>query len=202
MKLPKSLQNVVDGFESLPGIGPKSAQRLAFYMLRMPKDEVEHFAKSVSEIKDKTQICKKCFNVSDHELCDVCSDTSRDSSILCIVESPLDVLALEKTNFKGMYHVLHGVLNPLAGIGPEEIFLEQLFDRLEEKIPEIKEIIIATNTSLEGESTAMYIFKEIRSRYKEKVKTTRIGKGLPIGADIEYADEQTLGDALNGRISY
>ncbi|OGC52040.1 recombination protein RecR [candidate division WWE3 bacterium RIFCSPLOWO2_01_FULL_39_13] len=203
MKLPKSIQDVVDGFESLPGIGPKTAQRLAFYLLRMPKDDVEHFGHAVNEIKSKTQICEKCFNVSEEKTCDVCGDDLRDRSVLCVVESPLDVLAMEKSGYKGLYHVLHGVLNPIAGIGPDEIFLDQLFTRLGSSDSiKIKEIILATNTSLEGESTAMYIAKGLKERFDGKIKVSRIGKGLPIGADIEYADEQTLNDALSGRIQY
>lgn len=204
MNLPKSLQNVVDGFFALPGIGPKSAQRLAFYILRMPKDDVLRFSKALIDLKEKTQICNNCFNVSDSELCEVCGDSTRDHKTICVVESPLDVLALEKANYKGTYHVLHGVINPIAGIGPEEIFLKQLFDRLSDLnfSTDIIEVILANNTSLEGESTAIYIHNEIKRRHGNNVRVTRIGKGLPIGADIEYADEGTLNDALRGRISY
>ena len=202
MNLPKSLQNVVDGFSSLPGIGPKSAQRLAFYLLRMPKDDVLRFSKSLLDLKEKTQICKLCFNVGDSDLCEVCGDFTRDHKTVCVVESPLDALALEKANYKGIYHVLHGVINPIAGIGPEEIFVMQLFDRLDEGGSVITEIILANNTSLEGESTAIYIHNEIKKRHGNNIRVSRIGKGLPIGADIEYADEGTLNDALRGRINY
>lgn len=205
MKLPKSLQNVVDGFEMLPGIGPKSAQRLAFYLLRMPKDDVVRFANSLLEIKTKTHICKNCYNVGDDELCEICSDLNRQHNIICVVESPLDVLAIERSGYKGAYHVLHGVINPLAGVGPEEIFIEQLFDRLQNDTDsnmKVNEIILATSTSLEGESTAMYINREIRKRNHSNLKVTRIGKGLPIGADIEFADEGTLSDALSGRSNF
>lgn len=202
MNLPKSLQNVVDGFSSLPGIGPKSAQRLAFYILRMPKDDVLRFSKALVDLKEKTQICKVCFNVGDSEVCEVCGDSTRDRKTVCVVESPLDVLALEKANYKGVYHVLHGVINPIAGIGPEEIFLQQLFDRLDDFAFGISEVILANNTSLEGESTAIYIHNEIKKKHGNDIRVTRIGKGLPIGADIEYADEGTLNDALRGRISY
>lgn len=202
MNLPKSLQNVVDAFASLPGIGPKSAQRLAFYLLRMPKDDVGRFSDALRNLKEHTKICEKCFNVGDDDLCAVCSDTARDSSTICIVESPLDVLAIEKSSYKGIYHVLHGVINPIAGIGPDEIFIPQLFDRISslDEIP--TEIILATGTSLEGETTSMYIYKEVRKRYDDKIRVTRIGKGLPIGAEIEYADEGTLSDALAGRSTY
>jgi len=202
MKLPKSLQNVVDAFESLPGIGPKTAQRLAFYLLRLPSDDVLKFSKSLGDMKEKTTICEKCFNVGDQDLCEVCSDSDRESGIICVVESPLDVLALERSGYKGVYHVLHGVINPIAGIGPDEIFFEQLMERVQGDTDGIKEIIIATNTSLEGESTAMYIHKEMRNRFDNKIRVSRIGKGLPMGADIEYADEDTLKDSLAGRLSY
>lgn len=202
MNLPKSLQNVVDAFSSLPGIGPKSAQRLAFYLLRMPKDDVLRFSKALIDLKEKTQICSTCFNVGDSDLCEVCGDSTRDRKMVCVVESPLDVLALEKTNYKGIYHVLHGVINPIAGIGPEEIFIQQLFDRLSDSNSGITEVILANNTSLEGESTAIYIHNEIKKKHGNDIRVSRIGKGLPIGADIEYADEGTLNDALRGRINY
>lgn len=202
MNLPKSLQNVVDAFSSLPGIGPKSAQRLAFYLLRMPKDDVGRFSDALGNLKDNTKICEKCFNVGDDTLCAVCSDSTRDFSTICIVESPLDVLAIEKSNYKGVYHVLHGVINPIAGVGPDEIFIPQLFERVSGHDGVPSEIILATGTSLEGETTSMYIYKEIRNRYGDKIRVTRIGKGLPIGAEIEYADEGTLSDALAGRSTY
>lgn len=206
MNLPKSIQDVVDSFEMLPGIGPRTAQRLAFYLLRLPEFDVMRFAKSVEDLKSKTQICKSCYNVSEDEVCDICENLSRDHRQLCIVESPLDVLALEKSGYKGIYHVLHGVINPLAGIGPEDIFMNQLFSRVQNILGGEEfigiELIIATGTSLEGESTAMYIHKEAKKRFEDRVKVTRIGKGIPIGADIEFADEQTLNDALQGRVSY
>ena len=144
MNLPKSLQNVVDSFASLPGIGPKTAQRLAFYLLRVPKDDVLRFADSLSALKEKTQICEKCFNVGDARVCAVCEDLSRDQSVICVVESPLDLLAIEKSDYKGVYHVLHGVINPVAGIGPEEIFIQQLLDRVGQGDPKITEIIIVS----------------------------------------------------------
>jgi recombination protein RecR len=201
MKLPKSLQNVVDGFEQLPGIGPKTAQRLSFHLLRMPLDEVQKFAESLKDLKEKTVICKNCYNVGDSDLCEVCKDPLRNSQIICVVESPLDLLALEKSNFKGIYHVLHGAINPIAGIGPEEIFIGQLIDRLKGGTS-VTEVILATSTSMEGEATAMYIRKQMVDSGLSSIKVSRIGKGLPIGSDIEYADENTLRDALSGRISY
>lgn len=198
MNLPKSIQDVVDAFASLPGIGPKTAQRLAFYMLRIPKDDLLRFSDSLKSLKEKTIICAKCFNVGDDNICDVCRNESRDQNTLCVIETPLDLIAIEKSGYKGLYHVLHGVLNPVAGIGPDEIFLNQLFPRLNN----VDELIIATSTSLEGESTAMYIYREIKKQELQKVKVSRIGKGLPLGADIEYADERTLSDALLGRMVY
>ncbi len=200
MNLPRYLQNVIDSFEMLPGIGPKSAQRLAFYLMRLPEGEVNKFAEALENLKKSAKVCKKCFNISEDEYCMVCSDSHRDNSLICVVESSLDLVALEKSNYKGVYHVLGGVINPIAGIGPEEIYIPQLFRRLEEE-PEVREIILATGTSLEGEATAMYIFKEVKKRF-EHIKISRIGKGLPIGADIEYADEGTLSDALAGRVLY
>lgn len=199
MKLPKVLQNVIDSFEQLPGIGPKSAQRLAFYMLRMPKEDVMKFSNALADLKEKTIICSRCYNVGDDELCEVCSDSQRENHVVCVVESPLDLLALEKSRYSGLYHVLHGVLNPMAGIGPDEIFIDALFKRIEEE--DITEVILATGTSLEGEATAMYIKKNIKDQYPE-VKLTRIGRGLPVGVDIEYTDQVTLNDALNSRVEY
>lgn len=203
MNLPKSIESVVEAFEMLPGIGPKTAQRLAFYMLRLPQDDITRISKAFAELKEKTLICKTCFNVSETEICEICENESRDHSIICVVENPLDLLAIEKSGFKGSYHVLHGVINPLAGVGPEEIFIPQLIARISslvEKNPIAAEIIIATGTSLEGDMTAVYITREINKKFENRIKISRIGKGLPIGADIEFADEQTLSDALNGRV--
>lgn len=205
MNLPKSMQNVADAFSSLPGIGPKSANRLAFYLLRIPKDDVIRFSEALKDLKEKTQICQKCFNVGESEICNICESDSRDKSTICVVETPLDLIAVENSGFKGNYHVLHGVINPMAGIGPDEIFIAQLLRRVKNNFEGdegLKEIILATSTSLEGESTAMYISKEIKNLFDDKVKITRIGKGLPIGADIEYTDERTLNDAMSGRVNY
>lgn len=199
MKLPKALQGVIEGFEQLPGIGPKSAQRLAFHLMRLPEDEVNAFAKAIFDLKSKTLICKNCYNVSEDELCQICSDNKREVSLICVVESPLDLLAIEKSKYNGVYHVLHGVINPMAGIGPDEIFIKQLEERLANE--KFEEVILATSTSLEGEATAMYIKTRLNELYPN-VKISRIGRGLPIGADIEYADENTLRDALNGRVNY
>lgn len=200
MNLPRYIQNVIDSFEMLPGIGPKTAQRLAFYMMRLPEAEVLKFSDALKTLKESSNSCKRCFNISDSDLCDVCQDSARDNSIICVVESPLDLIALEKSQYKGVYHVLNGVINPIAGIGPEEIYIMQLFTRLETE-PDVREIILATGTSLEGEATAMFIYKEVKKRF-DHIAVSRIGKGLPIGADIEYADEGTLSDALAGRSQY
>ncbi len=205
MNLPKSMQNVADAFASLPGIGPKTAKRLAFYLLRVPKEDVLRFSESLKDLKEKTKICENCFNVGDSELCNICNDSSRDSSTICVVETPLDLIAIDKSGYKGTYHVLHGVINPMAGIGPDEIFISQLLKRVRDKNKtenKIREIILATSTSLEGESTAMYISKEIKKDFHNEMTITRIGKGLPIGADIEYTDERTINDALSGRVTY
>lgn len=204
MTLPKSIQDLAESFEMLPGIGPKTALRLAFYLLKLPTDDVERFSDSLLGVKTKTKICADCFNVCDSEVCAICENPARDKDVICIVESPLDVIALEKSGFNGVYHVLHGFINPMAGIGPEEIFIPQFFNRLSklnESGATISEVIIATSTSMEGESTAMYINREISKNYEE-IKVSRIGKGLPIGADIEFADEKTLSDAIDGRTKY
>ncbi len=202
MDLPKSIQDLVESFEMLPGIGPKTAQRLAFYVLRLPVDDVKRFSESVNAIKENTKICKECFNVAEGELCSVCANPSRGRQTICVVESPLDVIALEKSGYKGVYHVLHGFINPIAGVGPDEIFIPQLFNRLSllgEAGVQVSEIILATSTSMEGESTSMYINREIVKNYGDSIKVSRIGKGLPMGADIEFADERTLSDAIQGR---
>ena len=199
MKLPKYIQDVIDCFESLPGIGPKSAQRLGLYLIRLPESEVLKFAESFKKLKQDHRFCSECFNLSEGDLCEICKEVlERDTRQICVVESPLDLIAFERSNYKGIYHVLHGVINPIAGIGPEEIFLNQLFARLQRNSA-IKEVILATGTSLEGETTSMFISREIKARFPN-VEVSRLGKGLPVGADIEYADEGTLGDALSSRV--
>ncbi len=197
MKIPKAVQATIESFEKLPGIGPKTAQRLTFYLLHVPEYEIEKFAQSLSNLKTGTQICSTCFTVGESDPCEICSDNSRDQGLICVVEEPLDVLALEKSGkYKGVYHVLHGRIDPLNNIGPEEIYIAQLLERIKEN--EISEVILATNPTMEGEATAMYIDKQIKS-VKPDLMTTRIGRGLPIGADIEYADEITLQRAMEGR---
>lgn len=201
MKIPKAIENVIESFERLPGIGPKSAQRLGFYLLRVPQSDLDDFAQSLTDLKKNTMMCKTCFNIGNTEECEVCMDQQRDHTLMCIVEDPLDVVAFEKSDkFHGVYHVLHGVVDPLNSIGPDDIFIPQLMKRLSTD-DATTEIIIATNPTMEGEATAMYIVKEIQ-KSSPTIKITRIGRGLPVGADIEYADEVTLGRALEGRREY
>ncbi len=201
MRSVKPIQRVIDNLESLPGIGPKTAQRLAYYLLRMPADRVERFGQSLLQLKEETQICQRCFNVDQSNPCSVCEDRTRDRQVICVVESPLDLLAIERGGkYGGLYHVLHGVVNPLAGIGPDDIYLPQLLKRLKEE--QIDELIIATNPSLEGEATAVLLSNRVKEMSNgHVVKVTRIGRGLPTGADLEYADDVTLTQALEGRRS-
>ncbi len=198
MRSIKPIQRVVDNLESLPGIGPKTAQRLAYYLLRLPQDRLDRFAASIEGVKKETKVCQKCFNVDTYDPCSICSDSSLDHKTVCVVETPLDLLALERSDgYSGVYHVLHGVINPLNNIGPNDIYLPQLISRV--KGAEIEELILATNPSMEGEATAMYIANKVKEIAGEKIKITRIGRGLPTGADLEYADELTLNRAMEGR---
>lgn len=198
----KPIAKLIDHLERLPGIGPKTAQRLAYYMLRFPQDRLENFGETIERLKKETKFCEICYNIDDQSPCKVCEDDSRSIRTLCVVESPLDVLALEKSNgFDGKYHVLHGVINPLNNVGPGDLYLPQLLERLESE--PVEELIMATNPSMEGEATAMYIVNKIREMQEEnkmgEIRITRIGRGLPTGADVEYADEITLSKALEGR---
>ncbi|MFC1632995.1 recombination mediator RecR [Patescibacteria group bacterium] len=196
--VPQPLQDVINSFAKLPGVGPKSASRLAYYLLKSSKEDLEFFAEAVGNMKEKLTSCKTCFTISETDSCGICSDTKRDEDTLCIVEEPLDIVAIEKAGiYNGKYHVLNGSLNPMEGIGPEDLKLKELEKRLEDE--HVKEIIIATNATLEGETTARYIAK---LPVAEKIKITRIARGLPAGSDIEYADEITLGRALEGRTQY
>ncbi len=197
MKIPKAVQATIESFEKLPGIGPKTAQRLTFYLLHVPEYEIEKFAMSLKNLKTGTIICSICFTVGETDPCEICSDKSRDQGLICVVEEPLDVLALEKSGkYKGVYHVLHGRIDPLNNIGPEEIYIKQLLNRVTGG--EATEVVLATNPTMEGEATAMYIDKQIKG-LNPTLRITRIGRGLPIGADIEYADEITLQRAMEGR---
>lgn len=200
MRIPKAIQDVIETFEKLPGIGPKSAQRLTFYLLHVPQSELDRMASSFEQLKKGTKLCSICLSIDEVDPCSICSDPKREQDIICVVEQPLDVLALEKSGkYKGVYHVLHGRIDPLNNIGPDEIYISQLFNRL--KHTPVKEIILATNPTMEGEGTAMYIAKQLKSQ-NEDLKITRIGRGLPIGADLEYADSTTLDRAMEGRSSY
>ena len=198
MKVPKSVASLIEAFESLPGIGPKTAARLTYYLLHAPDILSQKLAQAAAELKVKTKVCSICQNITEVDPCEVCEDPSRDQSIICVVEDPLDVWAIEKSgSFNGIYHVLHGVIAPLDNIGPEELKISELLKRL--KGHEIRELIMATNPSMEGEATAMYIQRLIKPL---GLKITRIARGIPIGAEIEYADEVTVRRALEGRKEY
>ncbi len=205
MRLPKPITTLIDHFERLPGIGPKTAQRLTFYILRFPQEELENFARALTELKSKTKTCSICKNVGEADPCEICSDSSREQTLIAVVSSPLDALAIERAGFNGLYHVLHGVIDPLNNIGPDELYISDLLKRLNNSSAwEQLEVILATNTSMEGESTAMYITKLIRDSGFDsgQVKITRIARGLPVGGDVEYADDSTLQKALDGRSDF
>lgn len=198
--LPKSVTKVVESFERLPGIGPKTAQRLAFYLLHVPEDEIKRFADSLVALKANTVLCSVCKNVTEGDPCQICSDPRRDHTMICLVEQPTDVLSIERTNaFRGVYHVLHGSIDPLNNIGPDEIYIDDLLKRLKNQTEPVTELIFAMNPTMEGEATAMYIQKQLTGT---DVKITRLAHGIPIGGDIEYADEITLKRALEGRRDY
>ena len=190
-----SLTRLVDELNKLPGIGPKSAQRLAYFIIRLPPEEAIALADAITNVKQAVGFCQQCQNLADVALCPVCADSRRHQDQLCVVEDPLDVLALERTHCdRGLYHVLHGVISPLNGIGPEQLKLRELFARLEGG--QVKELIIATNPTLEGEATAMYIRRHLAS---SAVKVSHLARGLPVGGSLEYADELTLSRAFQGR---
>lgn len=200
MQIPNTIRKLVESFEKLPGVGPKTAQRLTFYLLHVPQGQLDIFAQSLSNLKRDTLICSNCFMTDEKDPCSICSDKERDSATICVVEEPLDVLALEKNGkYKGLYHVLHGKIDPLNNIGPDEIYIAALLKRLKAQL--VNEIILATNPTMEGEATAMYIAKQIRTINPE-VKITRIGRGLPVGGDLEYADDITLQRAMEGRSDF
>ena len=189
------IAKLIEEFEKLPGIGPKSAQRLAFHVVNLPAEKAMGLANAIKEAKEKVRYCTICGNLTDKDPCLVCSSGSRDHGVICVVENPRDIVAMEKTReFKGLYHVLHGAISPMEGIGPEDIKIKELLARLQSG--EIREIIIATNPNIEGEATAMYIAKLLKPL---GIKTTRIAHGVPVGGDLEYADEVTLARALQGR---
>lgn len=189
------LEVLIEQFERLPGIGRKSAQRLAFYVLNMPKEQAKKFSSAILNAHDNIKRCNICCNLTDSEKCSICSNTSRNQNIICVVEDTRDVMAIERTGeFDGLYHVLHGVISPMNGIGPDDLSIKELIARL--KNPDISEIIMATNPTVEGEATSMYLSRLIKPM---NIRTTRLAYGVPVGAVLEYADEITLSKALEGR---
>jgi len=195
-RLPKSIQNVIDEFSRLPGVGPKSAARICFYLLSKSEGDIKALADSVYNLKRNLKTCTQCFNFAESEPCKICADSERNNSIVCVVEEPLDVLAIERGGFDGLYHVLGGSISPISGIGPDDLRISELIDRLRADSDKIKEVILATNPSLEGEATAVYLSDRIRPL---EIKVTRLARGLPVGGDLEYADELTLSRSLEGR---
>ena len=197
MLLPESIQSLINSLERLPGIGPKSASRLAFYLLRAPDDLAQDLSSALAGLKENTAFCQQCFNITEagREFCEICESSQRDDSLICVVEEALDVLALERTGgYQGKYHVLQGVLSPIEGIGPDDLKIKQLITRVAKG--GVKEVILATNPSMEGDATALYLRQHLEPL---GVKVTRLARGLPVGGDLEYADQNTLLRALSGR---
>ena len=189
------VQELIDQLGRLPGVGPKSAQRIAFYLLKLPKEDAERLAEAIVEVKARISFCRRCWNVAEGEFCEMCRDERRDATIVCVVEEPRDIVAVEKTQeFHGLYHVLQGAISPIEGIGPEQLRVKELLTRVDAE--GIKEVILCTNPNLEGEATAMYLARLLKPL---GLRVTRIASGLPVGGDLEYADELTLGRALEGR---
>ena len=192
---PASVMRLIEEFHKLPGVGLKSAQRLTYYLLRMPAEEARALAESILDVKERVTFCGVCQNVTDSDPCGVCASDSRDRSVICVVEEPLDILAIERSgSYGGLYHVLHGAISPMDGIGPEDLKIQELLSRLNSG--EVTEVILATNPNLEGEATAMYLTRLLRPL---GVKVTRLARGLPVGGDLEYADDVTLTRAMEGR---
>ncbi len=197
MLIPEAVQRLIDTFSRLPGVGPKTAARLTFYLLRSSEDVAGELSEALAELKANTAYCQQCFNITSagRTLCEICEHPQRDGSVLCVVEEPLDVLALERTDaYEGRYHVLHGALSPIEGIGPDDLRIRELVERV--KKGEVREIILATNPSMEGDATAMYLQQQLQPL---GVRVTRLARGLPVGGDLEYADQSTLLRALAGR---
>ena len=189
------VQELIDELGRLPGIGPKSAQRIAFHLLKTEKVDALRLARAITEAKDRVSFCEQCFNIAEGPVCDLCADERRDPTVLCVVEEPRDIVAVEKTQeFNGRYHVLQGAISPIEGIGPEQLRVRELLARIDKEA--VAEVILCTNPNLEGEATAMYLSRLLKDL---QVKVTRIASGLPVGGDLEYADELTLGRALEGR---
>jgi len=208
VQIARPVAKLIESFEKLPGIGPKTAQRLTYYLLHVPQEHLEDFGQALLNLKKQTVLCSQCLNVSEKDPCAICADPTRDRSAVCVVEQPLDVLALEKAGvFRGVYQVLHGAISPLNNIGPDEIHIGELMARLKAANSEqgVKEVILALNPNMEGEATAMYIQSQIaslKSVLSTMPRITRLARGLPVGADIEYADEVTLTRAMEGRSEY
>jgi len=200
--LPRQVRRLIEELAKLPGIGPKSASRLVFYLLSRPKTRSDELGEAILNLKNNLKKCQRCFNIAEKEFCPICEDLNRNSNLIMIVESALDVIALEKSReYRGVYHILGGVIKPIEGIGPDELQIRELLERVREN-RELEEVILATNPNLEGEATAMYLAKKISDLAKKsgrKILVTRIARGLPVGADLEYADEVTLSRALEGR---
>jgi recombination protein RecR len=192
---PAPVTRLIDAFAQLPGIGPKTASRLTFYLLRRPAEQSQALADAIRDMAENTRFCSTCFNITEQSPCSVCSDDTRDRSMLCVVEEPLDVVAIDRTgDYHGLYHVLHGAISPVDGIGPDELRIGELMARLDHE--DIREVLLATNPNLEGEATAMYLARLMQG---SGVRLTRLARGLPVGGDLEYADPNTLGRALKGR---
>jgi len=193
--LPQPVQKLINELARLPGIGPKSAARLTFYLLRAGEDQALDLAQALQDLKQRTRFCSECFNITEDDPCVICQDNGRDPSLLCVVEEPLDVVAIERSRaFNGRYHVLHGAISPVEGVGPEDLRIAELVTRVEQG--HFRELILATNPTLEGESTALYLQRRLA---REGLRLTRLARGLPVGGDLEYTDEITLGRALEGR---
>ena len=189
------VQALIDELGRLPGVGPKSAQRIAFYLLKMPREDAQRLARAITDAKERVSWCRRCWNIADGELCQICRDERRDDTVLCVVEEPRDIVALERTaEFRGRYHVLQGAISPIEGIGPEQLRVKELLTRIRDE--GVDEVILATNPNIEGEATAMYLARMLKPA---GLKVTRLASGLPVGGDLEYADEVTLGRALEGR---
>lgn len=192
---PRSVTRLIEEFHRLPGIGPKTAQRLTFYLLRTSKTQVESLSDAIRDLREQITTCALCQNIAESNPCNVCRDETRDRTMICVVEEPLDLVAIERTReYKGLYHVLHGAISPVEGVGPEDLRIKELLDRLRDG--RVTEVLLATNPNLEGEATAMYIERLIKPL---GIRMTRLARGLPVGGDLEYADEVTLTRALEGR---
>lgn len=192
---PEAVTRLVDEFSRLPGIGPKTASRLTYYLLRAPREQVQSLGETISQLRDRITFCSRCFNITEADPCPICTDERRDQHVICVVEEPLDVLAIERTSeYHGLYHILHGAISPVEGVGPDDLRIRELVERI--KVSDISEVILATNTSLEGEATAMYVQRQLLLL---GVRVTRLARGLPVGGDLEYADAITVARALEGR---